>query len=96
LMDVKIWWIQHWSCMSEPTDHENSLISGSRIQHTVITAHCSQHRMKELSSSTSGSFGTILILDRVDVEKPHQYHASRHYCLQWHVQSPGWHYASFG
>jgi len=34
--------------------------------------------------------------DPVNVKKPYSYSASCHHCLQWHVQSPGWHYASFG
>jgi len=42
-----------------------------------------------------GSFGTILILDPVYVERAQVHSASRDHCLQWHVQSSGWCYARF-
>jgi len=44
---------RHWSCCSEPTDYENSPVSGSRIQNTVITGHSSQHRINVQWSSKS-------------------------------------------
>jgi len=43
-----------------------------------------------------GSFEAIPILDPVDVKKAYSYSASCHHCLQWHVRSYGWHYASVG
>jgi len=44
----------------------------------------------------SGCFNAIPILDPVDVDKAYGYAASHHHCLQWHVESYGWRYVSFG
>jgi len=41
------------------------------------------------------SFEAIPILDPVDVEGAYGHIASLYHSLQWHVQSHGWHYASF-
>jgi len=41
-----------------------------------------------------GCFQAILILHPVDVEKANNYSASHHECVQWHVWSDGWSYAS--
>jgi len=49
--------IEHWSCLSEPTDHKYSPTSASSIENTVITTDCSQPRMKGPSSSTSWKLG---------------------------------------
>jgi len=48
------------------------------------------HRQAHLES-----FKAIPILDPVDVEQAYVNSASRYHCLQWHVRSYGWHYASF-
>jgi len=37
--------MQQWSCSSPPTIYGNSHVSGSKIQNTVITGHCSQLKM---------------------------------------------------
>jgi len=42
-----------------------------------------------------GWFQGIPILQPVDVEKAYSYSASHYHCLQWHLQSYGWHFASF-
>jgi len=47
---------RHWSCLSVPTNYENSPSSGSKIQHPVFTSHSPQQRMNGLSSSTSWMF----------------------------------------
>jgi hypothetical protein len=43
-----------------------------------------------------GSIEAILILDPLDVEEAYSHIASCYYSVQWHVQSHGWHNASFG
>ena len=43
-----------------------------------------------------GSFEAIPILDTGDIEQAYSHIASRYHCLQWHVWSYGWHYASCG
>jgi hypothetical protein len=43
-----------------------------------------------------GSPKAILILDPVDIEKAYHSSVSCYHCLQWHVRSFGWRYASFG
>jgi len=47
---------QHRSCLSEPTDHEKSPVSGWTIQNTAITTHSSQRRINGPTSITSWKF----------------------------------------
>jgi len=49
--------------------------------------HCDVHH---------GSFEAIPIVDPVDVKQAYSHIASRNHSLQWHTQSYGWRYASFG
>jgi len=43
-----------------------------------------------------GSYMAFPILDPEDVRKAYSNSASRYQCLQWHVPTYGWRYASFG
>jgi len=47
---------RHCSSLSKHTDYENSPISGSKIQYTVIAGHSSQHRRNGRLCCTSWKF----------------------------------------
>jgi len=49
---------------------------------------------QDVAQVCHGSFEAILILDPVNVEEEYSHIASRYHCLQWHVSSCGWRYAS--
>jgi len=44
---------RHWSCLSKLTDYQNSLMSGSKMQHSMISGHSSQPRINGRLSCTS-------------------------------------------
>jgi len=53
-------------------------------------------RWVDYNQICQGGFTAILVLNPMDAETAYLNSASRHYCLQWHVWSHGWHDASFG
>jgi hypothetical protein len=66
----------------------------SKIQ--SITANLDYTGWMDHSQVRHGSVKANPILDSVDVEMAYSYSALCHHCLQWHVWSHGWHYASIG
>jgi len=73
--------IHHWVAQ-EPQIHWIL----ATIQNTSWIDHCEVR---------DGSPKAVPILDLVDVEKVYSSSASYHECVQWHVRSYGWRYASF-
>jgi len=69
------------------------LAEESKLQRLPATLH--HTRWMDTPRVHHGSFEAIPILDHVDVEKAYSYSASCHHCLQWHLQSSGWRYATF-
>jgi hypothetical protein len=56
------------------------------LHNTGCVSHC---------QACHGSFMAILVLGPVDVENAYRYSASRHHCLQWHIELHWWRDASF-